>query len=449
MPEISYPQGNVFYRRMAHDHPIISRCDGVFLFDESGMRYLDGSGGALVVNAGHGIESIADVMCQQAAQAAYIHSTMFTSEAIERYAAELGKITPLPDARFYFLTSGSEAIEAASKLARQIQIARGEEQRYITISRWMSFHGATLGALALTGKAKMRKHFQVMFKDMPHIPPPYCYRCPFGLNIPGCDLRCATILETEIKRVGAENVSAFIAESVSGATLGAVVPPAKYWPRIREICDQYGVLLIADEVMSGMGRTGNWFAIEGWDVMPDIITMGKGTTSGYFPLSVVAVRGEFFDLIANRTGDFIHGGTFSHHAVGAATGLATLEYIASRNLLEAATEQGKYLGEKLQSEMNNLACVGDIRGVGLMWGVEFVKETISKAPFNPQFHFSHKVADEAFRRGLIIYPGSGCVDGLAGDLIMIGPPFIISKDQIDEIVDILCHSVIKVFDDHS
>jgi adenosylmethionine-8-amino-7-oxononanoate aminotransferase len=449
MPENKHPHGNVFYRRLAHYHPRITRGDGVYLFDDQNKRYLDGSGGALVVNAGHGIERITAAMSQQATQAAYIHSTMFTSEAIERYARQLGAITPIPDAKFYFLTSGSEATETAAKLARQTQLDRGEKNRHITISRRMSYHGVSLGALALTGKAKMRNPFLSMFKDVPHIPPPYCYRCPFGLELPGCDLRCATALETEIKRIGSEYVSAFIAEPVSGATLGAVVPPDEYWPRIREICDRYGVLLIADEVMTGMGRTGKWFAVEHWNVTPDITTIGKGAASGYFPLSAVAVKGEFVDLIANGTGDFIHGGTFSHHAVGAATGLAILEYLTAQNLLEAVAENGKYLGEKLRSETNNMACVGDIRGIGLMWGVEFVKRADSKTPFEPEFHFSQKVADDAFRHGLIIYPGSGGVDGLAGDHIMIGPPFIITRDQIDEIVDILHHSVQRVVEDHS
>lgn len=435
---------SVFYRRLSHGHPTIVRGEGVYLYDQQGKCYLDGSGGALVANIGHGVKQIAEAMAHQASQAAYIHGTMFTSQVNEQYAHELARIAPLIEPKFYFLTSGSEAVEAAIKFVRQVQIARGQASRYMTISRQQSYHGASLGALAVTGKPKMRKPFESLFIDMPKIPPPYCYRCTYELKHPQCNLRCAQALEIEINRIGADKIAAFIAEPVSGATLGAVVPPPDYWPKIREICDRYEVLLIADEVMSGMGRTGQWFAINHWQVEPDIITIGKGCAGGYFPLSAMAVKGELLEELARGQSDFIHGGTYSHHTVGCAAGLATLDYLKSNNLVEGVARKGAYLQSKLRDSLSPFEWIGDMRGIGLMWGVELVKERKNKTPFTPDLRLGAKLCDEAFRRGLILYPGSGCVDGVRGDHFMIGPPFTITKAQIDELVALLEAAVLAI-----
>ena len=280
---------------------------------------------------------------KQAGQAAYLHASTFTSNALEDYSQALAEIVPLPDPKFYYLTSGSEATEAALKLARQIHLERGDKTRHLVISRWMSYHGLSMGAMAVSGKESLRAPYLPLFRDMPHIPPPHCYRCPFGLEIESCQLACANQLENEILEGGPENISAFIAEPVSGATLGAVLPPDGYWARIREICDQYGVLLILDEVMTGMGRTGKWFAAEHWNLVPDILTIGKGATSGYFPLSILAVKGSLVDLIAQGSGNFNHGGTYSHHAVGCAAGLATLKYLQDNQLVERSAELGIFI----------------------------------------------------------------------------------------------------------
>ncbi len=433
--------GHVLYRRAAHPHPVIERGEGVYLYDTEGRRYLDGSGGAIVVNIGHGVREVTEAMAEQAAQVAYAHGTMFTSHPLEEYARALTEITPLPDARFFPMCSGSEAVETAIKLARQVQVERGQASRHLTIARWQSYHGATLGALAMTGKPKMRRLFQPMLPQTPHIPPPYCYRCPYGLTYPGCGIRCADALAAEIKRVGEENVAAFIAESVSGATLGAVVPPPEYWPRIRQICDEYGLLMIVDEVMAGFGRAGRWFGFQHWDAVPDVVTMGKGTTGGYYPLSITAVRGEWADVILSGSGNFVHGGTFSHHTVGAAAGLATLRYIREHDLVAVAAQKGELLGQKLRAELADIPCVGDVRGIGLMWGIEFVADLDSKATFSPEIHFGQRVADAAFECGLIVYPGSGCADGVAGDLVMLGPPLIITEEQIDEMIALLRQAI--------
>lgn len=437
----AHPMGHVLYRRATYPRPLVERGEGVYLYDAEGRRYLDGSGGAIVVNIGHGVREVAAAMAKQATQMAYAHPTMFTSRPVEDYADALAGVVPIPDARFFFLSSGSEAVETALKLARQVHVEHGQPGRYLTISRWGSYHGTTLGALAVAGKPKMRRPFQPLLPHMPHIPPPYCYRCPFGLAYPACGVRCADALAAEIKRVGAENVTAFVAESVSGATLGAPIPPAEYWPRIREICDEHGLLLIADEVMAGFGRTGRWFAIQHWGVVPDLVAMGKGTTGGYFPLSVTAVRRVWADAIIGGSGDFVHGGTFSHHAVGAAAGLATLRYMQEHDLVAAAAQKGESLGQKLRAALEGLPGIGDIRGIGLMWGVEFVADRTTRQPFPPQVHFAQRVADKAFERGLIVYPSTGCADGEAGDLVMLGPPLTITEEQMDDMVALLRQAV--------
>lgn len=435
----------VLHRRMTHHHPFAARGDGIYLWDADGRRYIDGSGGAAVVNVGHGVTEIAQAMGEQASAVAYAHGTMFTTRALEDHAEALAALVPLPDPRFYYMTSGSEAVETATKLSRQVQMARGEPAREVIISRWGSYHGATIGALALTGKPKMRRLFAPLFRDQPHIPPPYCYRCPFGATYPTCDLACARALETEIVRQGPGRVAAFIAESVGGATLGAVVPPAGYWAEIAEICRRHAVLLIDDEVMAGFGRTGRWFAIEHFGVEPDLISMGKGITGGYFPLSATAARSEDVESVRRTHGDFVHGGTFSHHAVGGAVALATLRYLEMKDLVTAAVTLGAYLGHQLEETLGEIPCIGDVRGLGLFWGVEFVADRKTRAPFPPELHFGQRVGDLAFERGLILYPGSGSVDGVQGDHLLVAPPFVITEEQIDELVDLLRAAILDTW----
>jgi hypothetical protein len=435
---------HVFTRRMAHPHPLAARGEGVILWDGEGCRIVDACGGAVVVNVGHGVAEIAQAMAVQAAAVAYVHPTAFTTEVLERYSHDLARLMPLTDPRFYYLTSGSEGIEAAIKFARQLQIARGEPTRDRVIARWGSYHGATLGALAVTGKPKMRAPFAPLFRDQPHIPPPYCYRCPFDTTYPRCDLACASALETEIRRQGVGRVCAFLAEPVGGATLGAVVPPEGYWPRIREICDRYGVLLIADEVMTGFGRTGRWFAVEHFDARPDGMVLGKGATGGYFPLSILAVEGQDVETVRRAHGDFNHGGTFSHHPVGAAVAQATLDYLRGHDLVATAAERGAILGQRLRAALGDLPCVGDVRGLGMMWGVEFVADRETRAPFPPERHFAQVVCDRAFDAGVSLYPGSGGVDGVTGDHLMVAPPFVITEAEIDEVVDVLHESVLAI-----
>jgi adenosylmethionine-8-amino-7-oxononanoate aminotransferase len=443
---VKHPQGHIFYRQMAHDYPVIQRGEGIHLYDAEGHRYIDASGGPLVVNVGHGVSSIADAMAQQATQVAYVHGSLFTTPILESYSERLAARVPLPEPRFYFLSSGSEAVETALKFARQVQLARGEPLRDRVISRWGSYHGMTLGTLAVSGKPSMRQPYAPMFLDMPHIEPPYCYRCPFNATYPVCDLACARQLETEILRQGTKCVAAFIAEPVGGATLGAIVPPSGYWPLIREICDRYQVLLIADEVLTGFGRTGVWFAMEHYGAQPDVMTMAKGATGGYFPLSITVVLGADVEMIRQAHGDFNHGGTFSHHAVGAAAALATLDYLESHDLIARAAQVGGYLGQRLTESLSDLPSVGDVRGAGIMWAVEFVAERKTKAPYPRDAHFADRICARCMEMGVLLYPGHGSADGVRGDHLMIAPPFIATEGHVDVIVGTLHEAIREIAD---
>jgi len=437
----SHPSGHVFYRKMAHGRPKIARGEGIYLWDESGKQYIDGSGGPLVINVGHGRTEIVEAMAKQAQTAAYIHAIMFTNSAVEKYASELAEIVPVPDPRFYFLSSGSEVVEAAIKLARQIQMARGEDGRTVTIGRWKSYHGLSLGALSVSGRESMRKPYRELFQDVPHIDPPYPYRDPAS------GIESADRLEQMILEQGSEKVAAFIAEPISGASLGAMMPPDDYWPRIRQICDQYGVLLIADEVLVGMGRTGKWWGINHWDVQPDIMVASKGIAGGYFPLGFMAANGEDVAQIRMTLGDFNHGGTFSHHAVGAAAGSATLNIIQEEGLVENSAVVGQYLGQQLRHALIEHPNVGDIRGQGLFWGIEFVQDREKKEPFPVGRHLAWDIWERAFDMGLVTYYSQGCADGVNGDLIMLGPPLIINREQVDQMISILLAAVQKELGD--
>lgn len=431
----SHPHGNVFYRKMGFARPMIAHGKGIYLFDVEGKRYLDGSGGPLVVNVGHGREEIVAAMNKQLAEVAYVHAMMFTSQALETYAEELAAIVPLNHPRFYFLSSGSEVVEGAIKLARQIQMARGESGRQMIICRSLSYHGMTLGALSVSGRPGMRTPYLGLLQNMPHIRHPYPYRFPAD----GEEL--AGRLEESILAYGPSNVSAFIAEPISGASLGGAEPPDDYWPRIREICDKYGILLIADEVLVGMGRTGKWWSLQHWDVEADIIVTSKGIAGGYFPLGFVAAKGSDVDQIRSKLGDFNHGGTFSHHAVGAAAGLATLHILQNENLVDNSARMGAYLGQRLREALADHAHVGDIRGRGLFYGIELVADRASKDPFPKNQQIAPRIWKRAFDMGLIVYYSQGCADGVSGDIVMLGPPLIIERDQIDEMVNILAAAV--------
>ena len=375
------------------------RAEGVWIEDASGNRYLDASGGAIVVNVGHGRREIADAVAEQIAACYYAHPTMFTTPAVEQLATALAGHAPDGIERFYFVSSGSEAVETAIKLARQIHLEAGRAQRFRLISRWKSYHGLTLGALSAMGRTFFRVPFAPMLTEVTHIPPPYCLRCSFGLSYPSCDIRCGQALAETIENLGPDTVSAFLAETVSGGTLAAYAPPPEYLPLVREICDRYGVLLILDEVLCGMGRTGRWFACQHTGVSPDIVTLGKGVSGGALALAAVGVRGTHFEAIRSGGGIFVHGGTFSHHPVAAAAGLAAVGILERENLVDRVVRQGPVLGNKLRVALADHPHVADVRGIGFLWGVELVADRRTLRPFERREKVAERLYEAIFRRG--------------------------------------------------
>jgi len=432
----------VFHRRLDRDLPLAVHAEGVWITDESGKRYLDASGGPICVNVGHGRREVAEAMAAQATQLDYVHGPMFTSETVETLARRLHAHAPKSIDRFYFCSSGCEAIETAMKLARQIQTARGESNRYRVISRWHSYHGSTLGALSITGKPGMRDPFIPMLPASVHIPPPYCFRCHYHLTYPECNVRCARALDEAIKIEGANTISAFLAETILGSTIGAVVPPREYYDIIADICREHGILLILDEVMCGMGRSGKWFGVEHYGMDPDMMVLGKGLNGGYAPLSAVGCRSDHLELLRRENGNFIHGHTFSHHPVAAAAALAVVDILEKEDLVDRAQHLGAYLGQKLKTLLDH-PHVADVRGVGMMWAVEFAKDAETSAPFPRQLKLTEKIFDALMDAGVIAYKCTGFHEG-RGDAIMLGPPFIIKKEELDRVAAAIVPALEKV-----
>ena len=429
----------VFGRAREGALPKVRKAEGLWIEDDRGNRYLNASGGAAVTNVGHGRREIAEALHQQVLQHDYIHPTAFVSPVVEELAAALASRAPQGIERFYFLSGGGEAVEASIKMARQIHLANGRPERIRLISRWKSYHGMSLGALSAMGRTAFREPFTPLLGDVVHIPPPYCLRCSYGLTYPGCRLRCALALDETIQNIGPNVVSAFIAETVSGATLGVYPPPSGYWKAIREICDQYSVLLIHDEVMCGLGRTGRWFASEHYDISPDIVTLGKGLGGGAIALSSAGLQAAHFEALQSA-GGFVHGGTYSHHPVAAAVGLATLNILEKENLIERAERVGKVLGDKLRKKLSGFAHVAEVRGLGMFWGVELVEDKDTLRPFPRKAQIVERVWQSVFEKGVIVYKAFGLA-GADGDAIIISPAFTISDADIDILVDSLTRGI--------
>jgi adenosylmethionine-8-amino-7-oxononanoate aminotransferase len=437
---MNFIRGAVFHRQLNKPMVVAIRAKDMWIEASDGKRYLDASGGAVVVNIGHCREEVAQAVFEQLRTLSYVHGTMFTNRPLEELAQALTVHTPGDLNRFYFLTSGSEAVEAAIKLARQIHLAEGRAERHVIVSRWKSYHGLTMGALAAAGRTYFRKPFYPMIRDAVHIPPPYCLRCSYGLAFPGCNLRCAWALDEIIQNIGPEVVSAFLAETVSGATLAAYPPPDGYWPLIREICNRHGVLLILDEVMCGMGRTGRWFGADHYGIVPDMMTLGKGLSGGTMALSALAVRHGHMEKIRNQDGNFAHGGTFSHHAVACAAGLATVRLLERDGLIQRAADVGNTLGQRLGAGLSDHPHVADVRGVGMMWGVEFVKDKEHLTPYPRSEKVAERLWDALFDRGVITYKSVGLA-GIDGDALMVAPPFIVNEGEIEIIMKALTETI--------
>ncbi len=424
--------GHVFHRVLTRSLPTAVRAEGVWVEDADGKRYLDAAGGAIVVGVGHGDADVVGAMADQAARLSYVHGTMFTTEALESYASDVAALLPVDDARIYPVSGGSEAVETAIKLARTYHLARGED-RPVVIGRGASYHGNTLGALDAGGKEGLRRPYAPWLGRFAHVEPAYEYRCTMPDHPRSCGVRHAESLDRAIREIGPGSVAAFIAEPIVGATLGAAVPTEDYWPAVTEVCRTHGVLLIADEVMTGFGRTGTWFGLDHWGVRADILTAGKGSTSGYFPFGFAASSGEVFDAV--REQGFVHGFTWSHNGIGAATAHAVLARLREGNLVDASRSQGERLLKELTPALSESPIVGDVRGIGLMIGVELVADRGTKAPFPRAEKMTERAVAAARERGLLLYSSTGHVDGTDGDLVMLGPPFVISDEERELVVE--------------
>ena len=436
---------HVFPRHCHSDLPVAAGGDGCFLIDTNGKRYFDGSGGAAVSCLGHSNARVAQAVKDQVDQLAFAHTGFFTTDPAEQLADLLIKHAPGNLDRVYFVSGGSEAVESAMKLARQFHIENGEPNRRAVIARRQSYHGNTLGALAAGGNEWRREQFAPLLMDATHVDPCYEYaERREGESLEDYGQRAAQSLEDEILRLGPENVMAFLAEPVVGATLGAVPPVEGYFKRIREICDQYGVLLILDEVMCGMGRTGHLFACDAEGVAPDILCIAKGLGAGYQPIGAMLCTDRVYDAIAAGSGFFQHGHTYIGHPVAAAAGLAVVSELLERDLVGQARARGDYLAAGLRSRFAQHEHVGDIRGRGMFWGVEFVADRATKAPFDPSKGLAGKLKKAAFAEGLICYPMPGTRDGRNGDHVLLAPPFIASEAELDGALDALGRAIDKV-----
>jgi adenosylmethionine-8-amino-7-oxononanoate aminotransferase len=427
----------VLRRSFRKEFPAAVRGEGVYVWDADGNKYLDLAGSAAVNFIGHGVPEIAAAMAEQAAKIEFVHTSQFTTPVAEEYAEELLAFAgeDFRGGAVYFTCGGSESIETALKLARQYQVEIGQGARHQILSRQQSYHGSTLGALSVSGNKRRRDMYLPMVREFAHVGMPYCYRCAFDCtdSCYNCGQQYAAELERAIEAASGA-AAGFIFEPVSGATLGAVVPPPGYLQSVAEICRRHRVLLIADEVMTGVGRTGRNFAVEHWNVAPDILVAAKGLSSGYAPLGAVIASKKVVDAVAAGSGAFLHGFTYNAHPISLAGGRAVLRRIQAKKLVESAdsAREGSVASafRKAIETLRELDSVGDVRGIGLLWAVEFVADKKSKRPFPAEQNFAGRVGAAAVKRGLLVYPMQGSVDGIAGDHLLLAPPAVITPEQV-------------------
>src|SRR5882762_5946133 len=440
-------RSGLFPRNFKKTFPIAARGEGCWIIADDGRRFLDASGQAAVVSIGHGVPEIGHAMAEQSSQIAFAHTSQFHTAPAEKLAGRLLAMAP-PNfrngGRVYFTSGGSEATETAIKLARQFRLESGQQDRYRVLSRRQSYHGSTLGAMSVSGNVARLAPYEPLLTEWGHIAPCFCYHCPFEKTFPQCDLACADDLEVHLFEHESGKAAAFIFEPVVGATLGAAVPPEGYAARIAEICRKNGILLIADEVMTGMGRTGKPFAAQHWNIEPDMILAGKGVASGYAPLGAVLVSARVVEAFERGSGAFMHGFTYQAHPVSTAAGNAVLDFLEAHELFDRAISAGNILRDALlplQSHPN----VADVRGLGLLLSVEFVKEKATRDPFSREQNVAERIRQVCLDENVLTYPMQGCVDGLRGDHILLAPPFTISPEESALIASALQSAVARVF----
>jgi adenosylmethionine-8-amino-7-oxononanoate aminotransferase len=408
--------------------PVVERAHGCWVTDRDGNQYLDGASGALVVNIGHDDSRVTSAIRGQLDAVSYVHPTAFNSEVVAAYGEALAARLPMESPSIYPVSGGSEAVETALKAARAFHIANGEPGRSVVIGRDLSYHGNTIGALDVSGRVRLREPYLPWLGNAGRVPGVLEYRCPNPAHPDRCGWWHATMLDAEIEKLGPERVAAFIAEPVGGAASGAAVPPDGYWDEVAGVCRRHGVLMIVDEVMTGFGRTGSWFASEHFGLQPDILTMAKGASSGYWPLGVTAFSGPVTAALTEA--GFINGFTYSHHIVGAAAGTAVIKRMDQLGLVDRARKMGPRLEEALHRAASNHPYVGDIRGIGFLWAIELVSDRDSKTPFPESDGTAIRLSELARENGLLLYPSTGSAGGGSGDLVMIGPPLIAREEDI-------------------
>lgn len=429
-------ESNVLSLNFFKEYPCVSHGKGIYMYTEDGQEIIDGASGPVLVSLGHGVTEMGDAMKEQSDKLAFAHRDDCITTALKESCKKISEASGNHLTRIFQVSGGSEATEIAMKLVRKHFIYKGKPEKFRIISRWQSYHGISNGALSISGFAKRRAGYEPHLTDFSKIPPSYCYRCWYGKEEGKCNFECAQALEDEILCQGPETVAAFFAEPISGMSLCAAEPPEGYFKKIREICDKYDVLLVLDEVMTGIGRTGKYFAYEHFGILPDMVTMGKAISGGYFPLGAVGISEKVYKPMVDAKGIFPPGYSWSGNPLGAAVSLKAFEILERDNLVEQSEKMGAYLRQQLEEKLYKHPTVGDIRGRGLMIGIELVKDKETKECFPASVGFSSQVQDEALEAGnMIIEASSGCNKGQSGDTLMISPSFIITKEEIDEIVD--------------
>lgn len=437
------PPSHLFTLDPARHYPTLVRGEGVYVYDDQGRQYLDAIAGIGVVSIGYGRRRVAEAVARQAYLLPYAAPNLFGNEPALRLADQVARLAPGDLKSVHFTSGGSEAVEVAIKICRQVHVERGDAGRDLVVARWTSYHGATLGALSATGHHGRRKKFAPLLLDWPHIPPVYCYRCPYDRSYPACELECAHALEETLQEVGPERVMAFLAEPVVGAAGGAIVPPPEYWPLVRDICARHGVLLVADEVLTGFGRTGRTFAVDHWGVVPDLLVMAKGISGGYAPLGAVAVSERIRAVFTEKQMPFDHVFTHCANPLAAAAASEALAIWEEEGLTGRAAEVGAYLLAQLEA-LKRHPIVGDVRGLGLMAAVEFVRDPGTREPFPAQAQVAKRLGQAALEQGLVTYPGTGMSDGVRGDVLSLFPPLTFGHEHVDELLARLDAAVTQV-----
>ena len=442
MRNLDYFQTDYLFYQSRRQLPFIERAEGIYIWDHTGKEYLDGSSGAVVCNIGHGNHRVANRLAEQARKAVFAYRTQFENEPAHRLAAALVEHLAPHLQRIYFVSSGSEAVEAAIKLCRQYFFNRGEKSREQFISRSPCYHGSTLGALSLTSYAPLEIPFRPMIQSHPKIPSPYCYRCPYHKKETSCSLECAWALEKAIQEEGPDRVAAFVVELIGGSSTGALVPPEGYFAIIEQICRKYGIFLILDEVMTGFGRTGRLFAYEHWNINADIVVMSKGISSGYYPLGGLAARTEYVEEMLG-SGGFAHGHTLAGNPMGGAVGLEVLGVITENNLPENAAQMGRVLKTGLERLKKKYEFIGQVRGRGLLTAIELVMDRRTREPFPAELSVHFMLTDAAYEEGLLVYPRRP-INGLKGDHVLVAPPLIITRREVRELLERLDRALARV-----